>query len=280
MLAVDLDGTLLSEGKIDPRDIAALHRARDAGIEVVIATGRSWVESQHVLEQLKFDGVMVSSGGAMLHELNTGQTLHRFHLDPDVIRSISGMILNEGHVVNLLQDSYVSGFDYWMIGTSELNPATKWWFEEHGLNARYVDSLEDVDMFEHTVRVGTVAEGSQLKEVAHRIQQELNDHVCIQHWPAVVESKETGDEIHLLEVFASNVDKWTMLSHIALERGVESQEIAAIGDGLNDIGMLRGAGIGIVMAGAKPNVQAAADWTTGAWGGGVAEAVEQLLRSR
>lgn len=278
MLAVDLDGTLMGQGPIDRRDIESLHRAREAGIEVILATGRSWVESRKALDQLALDGVMVAAGGAMLQDVLSGRTLHRSIVDPQVITEIAHSLLAHGHVVNLLQDPHTAGFDYWMVGTAEVDPATTWWFKDHNLAARWVDELDQVDSFEHTVRVGTVALSSKLEGIAEQIREDLADRVFLQHWQAVVESE--GEGTHLLEAFAPSVDKWTMLQYLAQERGFEPRHIAAIGDGLNDIGMLRGAGIGIVMAGAEKHVQSVADRMTGPLGGGVAEAVEELLSSR
>ena len=99
----------------------------------------------------------------------------------------------------------------------------------------------------------------------------------LQSWPAVVESEATGDTIHLLEAFDPTVDKWTMLSRLADERGVPHAEVAAIGDGLNDVGMIRGAGIGIAMGGADARVRAVADAETGPPGTGVGDAIHALL---
>ena len=56
--------------------------------------------------------------------------------------------------------------------------------------------------------------------------------------------------------------------------------VVAIGDGLNDIGMLSNAGLGIAMANAKAEIQAVADQVTGPIGGGVADAINGLLSSR
>ena len=280
MLAVDLDGTLLGKGPIESRDVAALLEAQDRGIEVVVATGRSWVESQHALKALGLGGVMIGAGGAMLHDATSGQTLHRTPVDIEVIECVCQQLLAEGHVVNLLQDSHRVGFDYWMVGTNDVDPATAWWFKEHNINARWVSTLAEIDDFTNTVRVGTVAVGSQLTDVTAAIRHALADRVHVQHWQAVVETEASGEPTHLLEAFAPGVDKWTMLTHLAAERGIDPSQIAAIGDGLNDIVMLREARIGIAMAGAEPAVEAASDWVTGAMGGGVADAIGRLLDLR
>ena len=49
MIAIDLDGTLLSpDGRVTPRAKAAVHRALSAGLLVCFATGRNWTESKAV----------------------------------------------------------------------------------------------------------------------------------------------------------------------------------------------------------------------------------------
>ena len=105
----------------------------------------------------------------------------------------------------------------------------------------------------------------------------IYDRVMLQSWPAVVESEATGETIHLLEAFDPTVDKWTMLARLADERGIPHSEVAAIGDGLNDVGMIGAAGIGIAMAGADVRVRRVADAETGPPGTGVGDAIHAML---
>ena len=280
MLAVDLDGTLLGPNGIDPVDLASLHDASDAGVEVVVATGRSWIESKRALQQIDVPGVTVAAGGALLHDTQSGVTLDRFVVEEDVIQSIAAPLLADGHVVHMLQDHHGAGFDYWMVGTGDVDAATEWWMGEHSLTVQWVETMDDVDHFTDTVRVGTVGASSQLAHRATELSAMLGDRVNLQHWAAVVESEVTGKTTHLFEAFHPHVDKWTMLERLMKERKIEAHQVAAIGDGLNDVGMLRGAGLGIAMEGALPNVHAAANSTTGPLGGGgVAQAVKVMLES-
>lgn len=279
MLAVDLDGTLLGRDGIDPVDLAALHDASDAGVEVVIATGRSWIESRRALQLFNEPGVMVAAGGALLHDTKTGVTLDRLTVDEDVLRSIAEPLLGDGHVVHLLQDHHSAGFDYWMVGTGFVDAATEWWVKEHALTLKWVKTMNDVDHFADTVRIGTVGASSRLADRAIELSATLGDRVNLQHWAAVVETEVTGQTTHLFEAFHPHADKWTMLGRLMKERTIEAHQVAAIGDGLNDLGMLRGAGIGIAMEGSLPNVLAAANRSTGPLGGGVAQAVKTLLES-
>lgn len=277
LIAIDLDGTLLGPGGVSDHDRRAIHEARAAGIEVVIATGRAWLESREALEAIGPQGVMVAAGGALLHDASDGRTRDRVVVDPKVLERVASSLLEHGHVVHLLQDPEAAGFDYWMIGWAPLHEATRWWFEKHRVRARWVGGFDQIDTLAHTVRIGTTAAGDHLEPIAESIREELGDAVTLQSWPAVVEDA-AGGTIHLLEAFDREVDKWTMLSRIAAERGIASDDVVAIGDGFNDIVMVRDAGCGIAMAGADARVRAVADRETGPPGRGVGDAILALLR--
>ena len=282
MLAIDLDGTLLGRGDIDRRDLAAVHAARAAGIEVVVATGRSWVESRIALDQLDLDGVMIGASGAIAHDVRTGRTVGRTVVDSTVITTATASLIEHGFRVNLLQDSSAAGFDYWMVGTAEVHEATSWWFERNGINARWANDLSEIDGLDHTLRVGAVATGKRLEPVTTHLREKLADRALIQHWKAVVENEPdaSDDAVHLFEGFHPTVDKWTMIEQLLDERGLQARHVMAIGDGLNDIGMLKNAGLGIAMANADADIRAVADETTGSLGGGVADAIDRILASR
>jgi hydroxymethylpyrimidine pyrophosphatase-like HAD family hydrolase len=82
-----------------------------------------------------------------------------------------------------------------------------------------------------------------------------------------------------LEVTAAGVDKAAGLARLGLALGVEPGEMAAIGDGENDLGMIRMVGLGVAMANARPSPLAAAAWVTSSNDeGGVAAAIARMAR--
>ena len=220
---------------------------------------------------------MIAAGGAILHDAQSGRTLERSIVHPEVIESVTRSLRRHGHVVHLLQDAPRAGCDYWMIGSDPVSEATRWWFERHGVEARWAETMDQVESLENTVRVGTTALGSELAHIVDEIREDLGDRVVLQSWSAVVESEISGGSIHLLEAFDPTVDKWTMLSGLAHRRGIPIEAVAAIGDGLNDVGMIQGAGIGIAMGGADQRVVAVSNRRTGPLGSGVGEAINRLL---
>ena len=105
MIVIDLDGTLLDPaGRVPPAHRQAVQRARAAGLEIVVATGRNWPESREALRAIDCDGVMIAAGGALLCSAKGGETLSRRVLPASIVRSLTDCLLRHGHLAHLLQD--------------------------------------------------------------------------------------------------------------------------------------------------------------------------------
>jgi 5-amino-6-(5-phospho-D-ribitylamino)uracil phosphatase len=263
MLALDLDGTLLApDGSISGETVAAVARAREAGIEVIVATGRALVESRGPLDAIGHEGLVIAAGGSMLSDASTGATLCRSAMPPDLVEEVTIALLGHDHKVLLLKDPRAAGYDYLAVGSAELDPASAWWFEVMPVSVRFVPSVHDDPHPVDTVRVGVVASASELAPIAERLKDDIGDRGFLQHWGAVTATYEMKTQTHLLEVFNPRVNKWTMMQRICAQRGVPPARVAAIGDGLNDVELIEGAGLGVAMGNADPRVTAVADRAT------------------
>jgi hydroxymethylpyrimidine pyrophosphatase-like HAD family hydrolase len=283
LLAIDLDGTLLNaQGEVSPRNLAAIERAREAGIEIVLATGRAWVESRHVIERVGHgDGMFIGAGGAVLNRARDGETVWRSVMPTHLIERIVEALLARGHLAHLLKDRHSAGYDYLIVGEGVLDPATEWWFRTLPVAARYSPLLEGDDSPAETLRCGTVAGEHETAALARAIREALGDAIFLQHWPALTDDDDDARATHMLEIFNPNVDKWTALERYARGRGVPTERIAAIGDGINDVRMVRSAGLGIAMANAVPAVAHVAARLAGHHNeDGVAGAIDAILDGR
>ncbi|MCA9289911.1 MAG: HAD hydrolase family protein, partial [Phycisphaerales bacterium] len=122
------------------------------------------------------------------------------------------------------------------------------------------------------------AHGDELARVVRLMLDELGDRALLRHWSAVTPDAATGSPTHLLEVFHPQVNKWTMIERVAADHGIAPARIAAIGDEINDVEMIRHAGLGIAMANAAAPIRAmAARVTASHVEDGVALAVERIL---
>jgi len=274
MIAIDMDGTLLSPlGHVTPRTRVAIHAALKAGLLVCFATGRNWTESQTVLDAVAHYDTAVFVGGAMVMDTKQRTTLHRTAMQPELAREVCATLEELGHAALALQDTGLAGVDYLITDGVELNLATTQWMKVTHASVHKADDLSTA-AHEHTVRVGIVAPPEETAEV----QKVLNDRfdgriVCHSiHVPAY--------GVDVLEVFDPAVNKWEGILHVARRHGILPLQIIAVGDDVNDLTMLKNAGLGVAMGNAKPEAIAVADRVINRNDAdGLAEFLEELVSS-
>ena len=280
MLAIDLDGTLLGrEGRISRANVEAVQRAIHASVQVVPCTGRGWCECRDILVDLLgaasgAEGVFVT--GAAVNDLATGRTLDISVIEPHLVLEIVEYLWDRPEAVLVFRDAAAAGSDYLVTGAGQLTPNTRWWFQATATSVQRLERVS-VDDLHHTLRVGLVADCEYIAELTQGLVAAFRPRVAIQHFEAV--QKLNSDwKVHVVEAFAAGVDKWRGLMWIAQQRGIEPHQIAAIGDQVNDVAMLRQAGCGIAMGNAVDVVTSVADHVTRRCDqDGVAYAIDQLL---
>ena len=284
LFVLDLDGTLLGlDGGISTANSSALNRLRESGIDVLVATGRTHNEASHILSSIDYQGSLIGACGAILVEAGVGRTINRQTLPSSLVSEAVTLLHDEGHTTLILKDHHETGYDYLVVGTPgnqspSLHPVSEWWMESMSIDYRWIDRIEDDPDPDHTLRVSAVGEADLLDPASARIRSALQDRVHMLQWGAVTSSHATGSDVHILELFASGVDKWSMIEHYCRIHGHDPGRVVAIGDGLNDIGMLSSAGLGIAMENADDDVRSAADMTTSHHDSdGVAHAIGMVL---
>jgi 5-amino-6-(5-phospho-D-ribitylamino)uracil phosphatase len=249
MIVIDLDGTLLSPtGQVTQRTKDAVHKALDAGLLVCFATGRNFTESRSVLEQVGHQGTAVFVGGAMVIDTRNRATLHRQLMEPRLAAEVCGLLETEKHAALALQDTSVAGFDYLMTDGVPLNEATEQWIKVTAAVVKRVPSLAALS-HEHTVRVGIVTDLQEIARIKRRLNEVFGERIFQQSIfvPAY--------DVEVLEIFDPSVNKWEGVLHVARAHGIDPAQIIAIGDDVNDLHMIRHAGLGVAMGNAKPEVQ-------------------------
>jgi Cof subfamily protein (haloacid dehalogenase superfamily) len=252
MIAIDLDSTLLSPtGEVTPRVKDAVRRALGAGLLVCFATGRNWTESQDVLDALEHYPTAVFVGGAMVIDTHQRVTLHRTMMEPKLAGEVSAYLEQAGHTALALQDVGTAGVDYLVSGSAELNAATKAWMAVTSAKLHRVPSLAQYP-HEHTIRLGICAEPDEVRRVKAKLEARFGGRLFCQNLMVPTYG------VEVLEIFDPAVNKWEGVLHVARRHNIRPEQIVAIGDDVNDLPMIRNAGLGVAMGNARPEVQAAA----------------------
>src|SRR5438552_3098682 len=84
-----------------------------------------------------------------------------------------------------------------------------------------------------------------------------------------------------LEILPQGSSKGAALEFVAQHLGIPLSEIIAVGDNLNDLEMIRTAGLGVAMGNAPPELRAQAGYVTSTNDeGGLAEVIERFILNR
>lgn len=255
LVAIDLDGTLLTEEKVIPfKNVETLRLLLNKGIEIVIATGRRYFSAKKFLKEAGIDLTIIANNGAILRNMNDDRAVLKKYFD----REDFYRLIKEGRKRNLHPiihvDHYHEEFDI-MI---ELDKDDKnYSLYLHDIDNRY-RKIEDLLLYENPRVLSVVFPGDYnvLKEFYDLLNTVYKDKFN----PYILTSlKKIGP---ILEIMGPMGSKWQTLLGYASERGIKQEEIIAIGDDDNDIEMIKNAGLGVAMKNASPKVLDAADVIT------------------
>ncbi len=282
LLAIDLDGTLLDPShRVSQRNIDAVRRARDAGITVLVCTGRGLGESIGAISAIEQTDPVIVAGGSIIADPGTGRTLHRFTLDQDVVHAATDLFHEVSCPTLVMKDPSDIEYDYLVLHSElehPIHPITKWWFDDHKLRVNYAHHAMHDPHPQHTVRIGMCAESSISNPVSRQVLDLLGEKVWLYDFPCVMPESHTGEIVHILELFSANTNKWSAITWYLQQHGIDPARVGAIGDQVNDVPMMEQASIGIAMGNAVDQVKSHAKYTTADNASdGVAIAIEAML---
>ena len=240
LLAVDLDGTLLTSAKrISPATAEALRAAREAGVHVVLASARPPRSVMPFYERLGLDTPMINYNGALVYDPHARRVLMHLPIPLKTAREIvrlarrlhrevlvSAEILDRWYT-DRLDKRYVTETGR-LFKPDRIAPISEW-------------------LVEAVTKLLLLAPPAPLARLQAAIAE------AFPHEVSMVQTEE-----HLLQVMHATVSKAQALRCIAGELAVTRQHVMAIGDNANDVGMLQWAAIGVAVGNATPEVKAVA----------------------
>ncbi|MEV6685224.1 HAD family hydrolase [Streptomyces sp. NPDC051130] len=260
LIATDLDGTLLRAGDtVSARSHTALARARAAGAEHIIVTGRPVPQVRHVLDGLGYTGLAVCGQGAQVYDAARGRLLHSACMDRGLAEVALGKIEAE------IGEVYVA-------------------VDQEGVDAEMLIGPGYRMPHPHlpTVRVRRRADlwSAPINKVLLQ-HPELDDDELTRLARGVV-----GDLVnvtmageHTVELQPPGIDKASGLSRAADVLGLAASATIAFGDMPNDVPMFGWAAYGVAMANAHRELVAVADEVTlSNEDDGIAVVLERLFR--
>lgn len=275
LLAIDLDGTLLNtDGRISPRNRAALHRAHEAGLRIVLCTGRSFTETRPIIQQIGLDlDASITVGGAIVTDLVRNRTIERATIPRPLAHEVVDWLKDLGYPVLWLLDADEAGFDGYVIDGPRRHAAVDRWLSMAPVRMRPARLAPDDGRL--PVRLTIVDETAALHEVSLRFADTFGTRMA--HNVIAVR----GYGFTVIESFEGRVNKWYGITRVCERYEIDPARTVAIGDDVNDLPMITAAGLGAAVANAVPEVLSAARVHVAANNhDGVAELIENLLSGR
>jgi Cof subfamily protein (haloacid dehalogenase superfamily) len=271
MLAVDIDGTLLSSDfHISPVDIDALQRAHESGVEVLLVTGRRHTFALPMAQQLGFDSWLISSNGAVTRSIH-GESFHRDLLPVETCRRLCTTMRG-------FRGNTVITFDKESKGAlvlermDELTTSIQRWLEKNMQYIEFVVPIEDA-LVTDPVQAMFCGPIERMRKALSRLEASgLGEHITVSRTEYPLR------DLSIVDVLNRNCSKGYAVERWARHRGIPREQVMAIGDNYNDVEMLAFAGLPFIMGNASEELKARG-WavTRSNDENGVAAAIEQVL---
>ena len=257
LIATDLDGTLLNtQGQLSPRNAAALKLAQEAGLVVVLVTGRPVRMVLPLARELGLYGHVICTNGAATHRLPGGESEDARDIAPEVLRSV---------VPRLRQAIPDLGFAL-----------------EYGDRVVRERVLrDDPESVADILSALTPAGQPVLKLIAKSASHDTHALNALINALAAGQLEATSSGASFSEVAAWGVNKGYALTRLYRSLGLEAAQCIAFGDAHNDLPMFSCVGTSVAMRNASAEVQQAASQVSASNDeDGVALVIEALLEAQ
>lgn len=248
LIALDLDGTLLSDKKdISEKNRNVIHKAIEEGHIVVIATGRPHRASIAYYRQLNLDTPMVNFNGALIHHptVKKWDVLHNPMSKRTALRIIEACYdLNVHNILAEVQDSvYLDQYDEDIINL-------------------FQSQSDDPPFVIGSLKNKLQNDPTSLLIHPHKDKiQALKKHLDDDH-AELIEHRNWGAPYNIIEIVKKGINKSVGLEKLAHYYHIQKDHIIAFGDEDNDLEMIDYAGVGVAMENGIHELKNIAKYTT------------------
>lgn len=228
MVVSDLDGTLLnSQHKLSQYTIDIIKKISEKGILFVIATGRHYKDAKYFFEQLGAGKYLISGNGSFIHN-NLGEAIERQSISKDAVKKILGYKVADG-----MSRSIYMG-EEWITDKMIQD------YIEFHKESKFSPKIDDLKKFTDN-EIEKIFFIHEDKEIIEKLERKLKEFKLDKE-VSIATSRPT-----CLEIMDRNINKGEALKVLLKFENIESEEVIAFGDALNDKEMLEYVDKGIIM---------------------------------
>lgn len=262
LIAIDLDDTLLNnQWEIGEKDKKALLQAKEAGVMVVLATGRMYRAALKYAKELSLKTPMIVYQGALVINYLNQEIIKQYSLPLDKAIEVIEEVAPYGYHINLYEGDE-------LIIAKQTKESLRY-EEMSGCKARVVGNLKAYLKKEQIapIKILVATKEEELDLIIPSLKEKFGSSLHI-----------AKSKPYFLEFSHPLANKGHALAELALQYGIKPEEIIAIGDGYNDIEMISFAGLGVAMGNGCLEVKKIADYITSSnLDGGVSKVINEFI---
>jgi Cof subfamily protein (haloacid dehalogenase superfamily) len=264
-IATDMDGTLLNSiQEVTKENKEAILAAQAKGIEVVVATGRSYQEARLPLDQAGINCPIICVNGAEVRSID-GDKISVTPIDKQTAKEIARKLdeqdvyyevyTNKGSFTSDAQKAVSVILDIVISANPDVNQQNAREKAEKRINSGGVGVIDDYNILfdedEYEIyKFLAFSYDTDRLDAAKKSLEEISDLAI----------SSSGHEN--LEITHINAQKGIALEAFVKAKGIDLSETMAIGDNLNDVSMLERAGRSVAMGNASYYVKSLCDVIT------------------
>ncbi len=271
LIALDLDGTLLdSQKRLSYRNETVLKECIRKGIWVVPCTGRIWGGVPEFLRDFPGIRYAITTNGAIIEDVKDQVILDAHKMSCELAMDIL-LMARQFHT---MYDVYIGGHGY---GEERFMDH----MEEYGISPLLQKMVRSTRVAVPDVRAQIEKLGQPVEKINYffgDMAERIRARDALNARGDVIVSSSFSNN---LEINAQGATKGEAILRLAAHLGLEPEKTMGIGDGGNDVTMVKMAGIGVAMGNAEDSLKEIADYVTLTNDeDGVAAAIERLVWGR
>lgn len=258
LIVTDLDDTLLRDDQtISERSIQTIKRAMGKGITVAVATGRMYPSAIPYARALGLKGPILCCQGAQIADIETGRTLSITGIPKELAREALAFAETRG-----LYIQYYTTEEYFFEKTCE---QSEYYRRMAGVQGRALGRKCSEALDFDPIKLLCIAEPARIRQAYADARDAFGGRLEI-----------AISKANYLELTHPDANKGGAVKTLAAMLGIGQEQVMAVGDALNDLSMIRFAGLGVAVANGDETVKAGADAVTASNNeDGVAKAIEE-----
>ena len=233
----DLDGTLLNDNKeVLQESKEVIQKAKANGMEVVLCSGRQKNMVEPYRNSAEIGRYMICSNGAEIYDYANHEDLFTCEIDKDLCVDLYGLAKQKGYLLRI--DTQYGRY---------INDIQFVWHNE-------IELTEEIETFSDKNKILQLTIGTQSEKEIDEIIENLKDNAYVK-----IENryniKINKNDFWLINIVNNSASKGNAIFGLCKYLKIDVKDAVAFGDDLNDISMMKTAGLGIAMENAHPQIK-------------------------